>query len=278
MLFFEDVGLGVNLQRRLRQPEAARQRADRHQHGAGMRVLGAFDRNGDDFVLLQDLDRPLGATVRCRRRTARCRRGARACTDLGDPVGTRPRNSIAGWQDTLAGVRLRQRELFETRRAGTRSSISSQRRRDSSGGAADDMAAARCIAEARFELVADLARLLLDLFVLGHDDVEAVRRARKSSTGTSSLVVVEPFAHRNDNELIGRAGGSLRRRVEPAQRLDHVADELDAHRFGSRRGKYVDDAAANREGAVLVYGILTSEARVDEQVGESLGLDLRCPN
>ena len=45
-------------------------------------------------------------------------------------------------------------------------------------------------------------------------------------------------------------------------------------RLGVGGGKHVDDAAADGERAVLVDGILAREARVDEQVGQSLRLDL----
>ena len=76
-------------------------------------------------------------------------------------------------------------------------------------------------------------------------------------------------------DLIGRARRSLRRRIEASQAFHGVADELDADRLGVSRRKHVDDAAANGEGAVFVNRILARKARVDEQVGQSLRLDLR---
>ena len=78
----------------------------------------------------------------------------------------------------------------------------------------------------------------------------------------------------NDHHLIGRAGRALCCRVEAAQRLDHVADELDADRFGIGRRKHVDDAAADGERAVLVDRILAREAGIDQQVGQGVRLDL----
>ena len=63
-LFLEDVGLGVDLQAGVRQPEAARQAADRDQHRGVPRVLGALDGNREDVVLLEQLDRALGAAGR----------------------------------------------------------------------------------------------------------------------------------------------------------------------------------------------------------------------
>ena len=75
--------------------------------------------------------------------------------------------------------------------------------------------------------------------------------------------------------LIGRPGRSLRRGIEASQALDGVADELDADRLGVGRGKHVDDAAADGEGAVLVDRIFAGEAGIHEQVRQSLRLDLR---
>ena len=89
------------------------------------------------------------------------------------------------------------------------------------------------------------------------------------------IVVIESFANRDDQELIGGSRRSLRGRVEAPERFDHVADELNPDRFEIAGREHVNDAAANREGAVLVHGILASEARIDEQVGETQRLDLR---
>ena len=72
-LLLEDVGFGVDLQARVGQPEPARQPADRHEHRRVARVVGALDRNREDVVFLEQLDRPLGAARRSRRRTASSR-------------------------------------------------------------------------------------------------------------------------------------------------------------------------------------------------------------
>src|SRR5438876_420104 len=52
--------------------------------------------------------------------------------------------------------------------------------------------------------------------------------------------------HRQDDELLERAGRALRRRVEEPDRLDLVAEELDARGRGLRGREDVDDAAARR--------------------------------
>ena len=99
-LFLEDVGLGVDLQAGVGQPEAARQRADRDQHRRVARVLGALDRHREDVVFLQQLDRPLGAA---RRRGDEQRRLAVVAqpADARRPSRRRgPCISTAGWQRT----------------------------------------------------------------------------------------------------------------------------------------------------------------------------------
>ena len=134
MFFLEDVGLGVNLQRRIRQPEPARQRAHGHKNGRGVRVFNAVNGNSDDFVFLQNLDRPLGATFRfCDEHHGVAT--AAGCMDLGDPVRHTASELHRGLAGHLSGSVVNG-ELFETGRACTRSSISFQWTRDSSGGRA----------------------------------------------------------------------------------------------------------------------------------------------
>jgi hypothetical protein len=72
-----------------------------------------------------------------------------------------------------------------------------------------------------------------------------------------------------------RRGRSRRGRIKTPERLNHVANELHSHRFAIGRRKYVDDAAANRKGAVLIDWIFADEAAVHQQVGQALRLDLR---
>ncbi len=75
---------------------------------------------------------------------------------------------------------------------------------------------------------------------------------------------------RYDRDLIDRRNRSLRGRIVGPKRFDRVADELEPHRVRGRRGEHVDDAAADREFAVLVGGIFAGKAGLDEalrQVG-----------
>ncbi len=84
-LLFEDVGLGVNLQRSISEPESTREEADGNENGRGVRVLRALDRDGDDLVFLEDLDRAFRAAVALRDEQDRVASLARL-PDLGDPV------------------------------------------------------------------------------------------------------------------------------------------------------------------------------------------------
>ena len=59
-LLVEDVRFGVDLQPGVRQPESPRQIARGDQHRRVSRIVGPLDRNGEDVVFLEQLDRPLG--------------------------------------------------------------------------------------------------------------------------------------------------------------------------------------------------------------------------
>ena len=275
-LLLEDVRLGVDLQRRVGEPEAARQRADGDEHRRRMRVLGAFDRHGDDVVLPQDLDRALGAAVAVGDEEHGVAALARLA-DLGDPVADPAAELHRRLAGDVADLRLlSDGQLFEPRRAAGRARSMSlhvekrlvRRQRRRRGRAPPHRRSSSRAGRGPCAPAPRPART---------PRRRRARRAtspRNSITGTAAPVVVEPLADRHDQELIGRAGRPLRRRIEPPQRFDHVADELDADRLGVAGREDVDDAAADRERAVLVDRILAREAGVDEQVGEILRLDL----
>ena len=84
-LFLEDVGFRPELELRVRKPEAAAQMADADEHRRRVRVLGALHRHGEDLVVGEQLDRPLGAASRVRDEDHRVAALA-AATDLLDPV------------------------------------------------------------------------------------------------------------------------------------------------------------------------------------------------
>ena len=284
-LFLEDVGLGVDLQRRVRQPEAARQRADGDQHRRGMRVLGVAPPARRRSRSPAGSRRCARRGRHCRRRTARCRR-ARAPAGCRRPSRGRGRGtpSPAGsetWRTPASRLRARalrgaaptERDV-RARPRSTNALLGRQRR------TWPRAAASR-------KLVSSCSRTLTACCsTCSYSDTTTLDAASTGSRDTETVAriadrrrVVESFADGNDEDLIGRAGRSLRRRIEPSQRLDHVADELDAHRLGVGRRKHIDDAAANREGAVLVDRILASEPGVDEQIGQIAAARFPCrPN
>ncbi len=84
-LLLEDVGLGVDLQPGVGQPEAARQRADGHEERRVAGIFGALDRDGEHALFLQQLDRPFGSPGRGRDEQGRVAVLAKPA-DLGHPV------------------------------------------------------------------------------------------------------------------------------------------------------------------------------------------------
>ena len=131
-LLLEDVGLGVDLQARVRQAEAARQRADGDEHRGVARVLGALDRDGEDVVLLQQLDRALGAARRRRDEQHRLALVAQAA-DLGDPVGDAPLELDRRLAADLARARRRSRAARARVACAKRASTASQSAKSSAG-------------------------------------------------------------------------------------------------------------------------------------------------
>ena len=72
--FFEDIGFGIDLKIGVGKPESLRHRALCDQNGRVPGVFGSLDRNGEDVVFLQQLDRSFGAA---RRRRGKERRATR---------------------------------------------------------------------------------------------------------------------------------------------------------------------------------------------------------
>ena len=74
--------------------------------------------------------------------------------------------------------------------------------------------------------------------------------------------------------MVDRLDRPLRLGVVAAQRLDGVAEELDADRLRLAGREDVDQAAADAELAVLIDGIGAGEAGVDEAIGERRQVDV----
>ena len=82
----EDVGLGPDLQCGVGQSKATGQPADSNEERGGVRVLGPFDRDGENLVVGQKLNGALRATLRVRDEDHRLAALA-AAADFADPLG-----------------------------------------------------------------------------------------------------------------------------------------------------------------------------------------------
>ena len=94
-VLLEDVGFGVERDRRLRQPEAAAQRAHRHQHRARRHLAGAGGQFGAHVVVGQHLDGALGAAGRLGDEHDRVAAGA-TLAHFVHPVGDAAVEALAG--------------------------------------------------------------------------------------------------------------------------------------------------------------------------------------
>ena len=82
------------------------------------------------------------------------------------------------------------------------------------------------------------------------------------------------FAHRLQRQRVALAGGALRGRIEGADRLQRVAEEVEPQRlFGARRVE-VEDAAAHREFADVAHGRHALEAGIFQPRDQHLHVDL----
>ena len=240
-----------------------------------MGILNALDRHGDDFVLPQDFHGPFGAAVAVGHKENRVAPPARF-VEFRDPVVDPAAKLHCRLAGHLAhGAVLAHRQLFQSRRTLCAPFDVLPPHERFGRRAGRDVAARRGLPVARLELVAQLPSLILDLLVLRDDHMEPAGRAEKIDNRQRLVALLEPLPDRHDQEPIGRPGRSLRGWIKPAQRFDHVADKLDTCRLEVARGEHVDNAAANRERAVLFDRILPRESGVDQKVGQILRLDLR---
>ena len=131
------------------------------------------------------------------------------------------------------------------------------------------------VEERREAAVAGLAHLV----ELGHEQPQSGGAAEVAeeggwTLGFPALEGVGRLAHRRDGDAIERGDRPLRRRIELADGLDGVADELEADRQAVAGREDVGDAAANRELAVLVDRILARESGPHQDVGQLHRVDV----
>jgi hypothetical protein len=278
---FEDIGLGIDLQAGFRQAEAARQSADGDEHRGIAGVFGALDRNREDFVFLQELDRALGAA---RRRRHKQRRLAvvPAFAYLGHPVGDTPLQ----FDGRLASEVMRGQRIVGRCGDGVvvQSELGKLRRLreprfhqvpfgEQVGGLGGALLAAERFFVTVLDVLDQLCRMRGDFVGLGHDQA-SVPGARQVIEDRRAAILLEDVAQRDDRHLIDRRDRPLRRRVVGAQRLDGVADELEPNRVRFAGREDVDDSSPDSELAVLVRRVFAGESRIDEQLREIGGRDV----
>ena len=99
--------------------------------------------------------------------------------------------------------------------------------------------------------------------IVGADRAErlAVARAEALDRG----VVEQHLADRPQDEIVERAGRALGQRVEAAEALQRVAEEIEADRLRRASRKEIDDAAADRELARLAHRLGAAIAVVAQE-------------
>ena len=273
----EEIRLGEDQQRALRQVEAARELSGRDEHGGARKVVGRADGTRPDLVVGEKLDGALGAAgaggdeddgvaavsgganlvgpvadaaVVLERRHGRHVHGARAATvnlELADVV-----RSAQPARQVLPA----RRRWFRTESPNGRV----RRPRTPMRATAASSATARSWMSSSSNAMTD------DTRATGVVDDRGGSIERRGIIGGRD--VGQQFAERTDRDAIDRDERSLGRAVEPPDGLDDVPDELEADRLRIRRRVEVDDAAADAEFAVLVHRILGREARDGEPLAK----------
>ena len=213
----------------------------------------ALDRHGEDVVVREQLDRPLGAARASGRRRRSCRR-ARARGGSRRPSPEPGRRTPAPADTRCArGVCASSLATDPASRAPSRREPCATRptRRSSAraGGALfPSRPPRRSSRESAPRASSPCARTSSgsDTSTTGRPCAQGNRKSSRDRSGVAARVA-EQFLQRHDRSLIERGGRSLRRRVVGADRFDGVADELEPDRLLCAGRKEVDDAAADAE-------------------------------
>jgi hypothetical protein len=173
-----------------------------------VRILGVLDRHGDEVVLLQDLDGALGAAGAVgdeEHRVAALARLPHVRHPIVHPSVELDRRLAAHVTDRSRPVVLQRQFLEASRRRRTRRQVvpGDEGLFGRDGG---DVPARRCVGIAALELLAGLPCLLLDLLVLGDQDLHAVGGGEELQHRDWRLRLLEAFADGYDDDLIGGAG------------------------------------------------------------------------
>ena len=235
-----------------------------------VRLLGAFDRSGEDLVVGEELDRALGTARRSWRSTTIVSPALAASADLGDPLG----DAAGELERRLTGDvcrRVTKRERFERGGAVASHVLPPPHSSISSTEPAPGGPWRRASSWLAWTCWVELDSVRAHLVRLGHDDggpaagPEIVEDGRRS-VRRRPLRRSAPAAARS--RLIERAGRALRRGVVRADRFDRVADELEPDRLARAGGEEVHHAAAHAELAGFVDRILPRIAGGGEQIAQ----------
>ena len=141
-----------------------------------------------------------------------------------------------------------------------------------------------CLLVARPDVGLVPGALAIDVGAVEHDDARAgVGGGAEHGRGAVELVrwivhrvdvAGQHLTQRQDRHGVERFDRTLCRRVEPPDRFDRVADELDADRMRLAGREYVHDPAARTELAMLIDGILAREAGCRQPIAERHRVEL----
>ena len=273
-LLVEDVGLGVELQRRIREAEAARELASRYHNGAWPCLLAALDKRGWQLVVHRQLDDPLGAP----RRRGNDHGGIApfertAC--VRHPVA----KSAPEFHRRLAGDMTRSAAVdsFECQFVQPDDTLELLLDRLPGQGQRvrfrDALGIRRSVTIAGGQDLAQLARLCRDLVALGrehegllppHDVVEDRGRTVRGGIERTVGIRLEQLPKRDHAGAIESHDRALGRRIVAAYGLDGVTKKLDPDWPLVVSRKKIDQAPPHAVLTVFVDRILPRKPRVGE--------------
>jgi hypothetical protein len=114
------------------------------------------------------------------------------------------------------------------------------------------------------------AHRLVERIVIGHGaELLAIARAKTLDHG----IVEQHLVDRLEDDRVEGTGGALSERIEAAQPIQRVTEEIESQRRRRARGKEVDDAAADGELARLTHRVGPGIAVPGEKAGQAVERD-----